>query len=673
MYKILEIDESLKPYEKDLNLRMSNYEQKKKRIIGDKSFSEFANGNNYFGLHKTDDGWVFREWAPGADAMYFTGDFNGWNKLATPMTKLENGVYEVLLNKEQMWKGCYYKAVVKKGKKFLERIPSYAHYVVQNPFDYSWCSQYFESNFKWTDENFKGEEGLYIYEAHVGMAQDKLGVGTYREFADNILPRIKKLGYTAVQFMGIMEHPYYGSFGYQVSNFFAVSSRSGTPDDLKYLINTAHNMGIKVILDIIHSHAVKNVGDGLNEFDGTPYQYFHEGALGDHPAWGTKLFNYNKPEVIHFLLSNVKYWLEEYHFDGFRFDGVTSMLYHDHGLGVAFTDNSKYFSLNTDTDAITYLQFATQTAKEVKPDCILICEDMSAMPGMCLPVEWGGVGFDYRLAMGLPDMWIKTLKKRDEDWDIGAMWGEHVLSRKGEKSVAYVESHDQALVGDKTVMFRLCDSEMYTGMANEYHSPVIDRGMALHKMIRLFTLSSGGEAYLNFMGNEFGHPEWIDFPREGNGGSYYYCRRQWNLVDAYYLKYQYLNKFDGDMIKLAKEYELYKNKIEFVLNDGENKIFAYKKGDLLFVFNFNPEKSFDGYSVPVDGRYNYNCALNTDNEKYGGFGIVDDTLTHYPLEDKAEEVSKAEETAKEEEKEGYKTYRIKIYLPARSAVVYTIK
>ncbi|MBO5280620.1 MAG: 1,4-alpha-glucan-branching enzyme, partial [Clostridia bacterium] len=465
--KIFQYDAGLLPYRRDLEQRMLNYYNKRRELVGEGgSLADFANGHEYFGFHRTENGWVYREWAPGADAMYLTGDMVAWDLKALPMKRLQNGVFEVCLDgKDALWHNCHVQAIVEKDGKILRRIPLYIRKVGQDPATHLWCGIINdEPEYRWSKKSFKPQKDLFIYECHVGMAQEEEKVGSYNEFRENILPRIKAQGYNTIQIMAIMEHPYYASFGYQVSSFFAASSRYGTPYELKMLIDEAHRLGIAVLLDLVHSHAVGNEGDGLNLFDGTTYQFFHEGARGDHSAWGTKLFNYNKNEVIHFLLSNLKFWLCEYHFDGFRFDGVTSMIYHDHGLGAAFTDYSKYFSLNTDTEAITYLQLANDLIREVKPDAITIAEDMSAMPGMCLPIEEGGVGFDYRLAMGTPDLWIKLLKnERDEDWSMWRIWGELSSRRAKEKYIGYAESHDQALVGDKTIMFRLCDSEMYTG------------------------------------------------------------------------------------------------------------------------------------------------------------------------------------------------------------------
>ncbi len=625
---MLAIDPYLKPHEKDLDLRLELYLNKKKELLKNaKTLSDFANGHRYFGFHRTDTGWVYREWAPAAERMYLTGDFNDWNTESHQMSRLENGVFELhLKGKNALKPGQKVQAIVIHNGQFLRRIPLYATRVVQDPDTYLWCAEIEDTmaEFPWTDADFAPEKTPFIYECHIGMAQEEGRVGSYDEFRKNVLPRIKKLGYNTIQIMAVMEHPYYGSFGYQVSNFFAASSRYGGSRELKKLINAAHKMGIAVLLDVVHSHAVNNTNEGLNEFDGTVYQFFHEGEKGNHSAWGTKLFNYGKNEVLHFLLSNLKYWMDVFHFDGFRFDGVTSMLYHDHGLGSAFTDYSMYFSLNTDVEAVTYLQLANELIHEINPHAITVAEDMSGMPGMCIPLADGGIGFDFRLSMGMPDLWIKLLKEYDDDhWDIGKIWYELTSRRPQEKNIGYCESHDQALVGDKTIMFRLCDAEMYTKMTKFAESLIIDRGIALHKMIRLITASVAGEGYLNFMGNEFGHPEWIDFPREGNGWSYHYCRRQWSLVDNPNLRYRELNAFDKAMVKLLKKDDLLSVPAENRWQHQDDKILIYTKGDTVFVFNFHPTRSFDGYFIPVGAKGTYKVVLSTDDGEFGGFSRVD--------------------------------------------------
>ncbi len=655
MYRVLELNPQLLPFSGDIDLRMSLYHNTKNRLLANGStLNDFANAHEYFGIHHVEGGWVYREWAPNAHQLYLTGDFNNWNQTEYPMNRLENGVWELFLEGEKtLWDGCKIKTIVDANMTRTEHIPLYARRVVQDKETVTWCAEVVDDwkVFKWTDEEFTPADSLYIYEAHVGMAQEEGKVGTYREFAQHVLPRVKKAGYNAIQLMAIMEHPYYGSFGYQVSNFFAASSWFGKPEDLKYLVNKAHKMGIRVLLDVVHSHAVKNTAEGINMFDGTTWQFFHDGEKGDHPAWGTKCFNYGKDEVIHFLLSNLKFWMTEYHFDGFRFDGITSMLYHDHGLGTDFNDNSKYFSLNTHTEAITYLQLANELIRQVNPNAITIAEDMSGMPGMCLPIEEGGVGFDYRLGMGLPDMWIRTVKeKSDEQWEIGKMWGDMCLRRPGENTVAYVESHDQALVGDKTMIFRLADANMYTDMNKDCHNPVIDRAIALHKMIRLLTLAGGGEAYLNFMGNEFGHPEWIDFPREGNGWSFHYCRRQWSLLENGFLKYQWLGEFDRDMIKLAKGNDIFKQQMaSLMLLKEPEKVIAFYRNGLLFAFNFNSSESYTNVLIPVPANADYTLKLSSDDEQYGGQNLV--------------------EHMKYTVKKFDGQYFVELYLPARTAVI----
>lgn len=627
MYRILELNPQLEPFSGDIDLRMHLYRSTKKRILSEgQNLNDFANAHLYFGFHHVDGGWYYREWAPSAYQLYLEGDFNGWNQTSHPLTNLGNGSWELYLPGDNaLWDGCKVKTVVDANLTRTEHIPLYARRVVQNKQTITFECEVVDDRktFPWTDKDFVGEDELYIYEAHVGMAQEEGKVSSYREFADYILPRIHKAGYNTVQLMAIMEHPYYGSFGYQVSNFFAASSWFGRPEELKYLVNKAHAMGIRVLLDVVHSHAVKNTAEGINMFDGTTWQFFHDGPKGDHPAWGTKCFDYGKTGVIHFLLSNLKFWMTEYHFDGFRFDGVTSMLYHDHALGTDFTSDGKYFSYNTDTDAVTYLQLANELIRQVNPKAITIAEDMSGMPGMCLPIADGGIGFDYRLGMGLPDMWVKAVKIQDEFWDINQMWGSMCLRRPGEKTVAYVESHDQALVGDQTMIFRLAGANMYTDMNKDCHNPVIDRAIALHKMIRLFTLSGGGEAYLNFMGNEFGHPEWIDFPREGNGWSFHYCRRQWSLKDNGMLKYQWLGDFDEDMVRLTKENRIFDQRMaDLLLMKAPEQTLAYYRHGLVFVFNFHFGNSLNNVLVPVRQPGEYTVVLSTDDEKYGGFGNV---------------------------------------------------
>lgn len=639
---LVQDDPWLSPYESDILARRERCREAEKGIAKEYgSLYKFAHAHEQLGIHfdAKSNVWRYREWAPAAERLSLVGDFNAWDNQADPMTKLAGGIWECQISGDHLKHGDLVKVHIVSAMGAHDRIPAYIRRTVQNPETYDFAGQVWQPKqaFKWSDKGFKVDtaQAPIIYECHVGMAQEKEGVGTWAEFAENILPRIKSLGYNAIQMMAVQEHPYYGSFGYHVSNFYAASSRFGTPEDLKALIDKAHSMGIAVIMDVVHSHAVKNLAEGLNHFDGSGDQYFHAGGRGEHDGWDSKLFNYGKSEVQQFLLSNLAYWLEEFHFDGFRFDGVTSILYFHHGEHVSFDHYDKYFKEGVEWDAITYVQLANELIHQIRPDAISIAEDMSGMPGTCRTVEEGGLGFDYRLGMGIPDYWIKVLKHyRDEDWNLHEMWSTLNNRRWKEKNIAYAESHDQALVGDKTLAFWLMDQEMYWHMQVDDPHPVIDRGMALHKLIRLFTASIGGEGYLNFIGNEFGHPEWIDFPREGNEWSYKYARRQWSLVDREDLKYQYLNDFERAMIGLLAENAVLSALPAKELNiDTENKVIIYERSNLIFVLSFHVNRSVADYKFFVPKAGEYEIILNSDAKKLGGHGRVDDQVSHHTIED----------------------------------------
>ena len=670
---LINTDPLLKPYAAQLRERFAHYQRLKTAIEKTGGvLGEISQGHRYFGFnrgeHEGETGVWYREWAPGAAALALIGDFNDWSRDANPMSVDDRGVWHLFLPDkdyaDRLTHGSLVKVhVVSRGevassRRGLDRIPAYIQRVVQEG-DADFTGQYWkpEHPYQWQHQPPRFDinaEGLRIYEAHIGMAQEAEKVGTFVEFTQNILPRIVDLGYNAVQLMAVMEHPYYASFGYHVSNFFAVSSRFGTPEELKELIDTAHGMGLLVIMDLVHSHAVKNFNEGLNRFDGTGHQYFHAGAKGDHVAWDSRCFDYSKYEVQRFLLSNIRYWLETYRFDGFRFDGITSMLYSDHGLGREFTGYADYFHTDVELDAIAYLMLANEVVHAVNPDALSIAEDMSGMPGLARPTEEGGLGFDYRLAMGIPDYWIRLLKeKQDEAWHIGEIYGMLRNRRTGEKHIAYVESHDQAIVGDKTLAMQLMDAELYTNMSILTTSHLISRGVALHKLIRLLTFSLGGEGYLNFMGNEFGHPEWIDFPRAGNNNSYWYARRQWSLVEDDTLRYKDLNAFDRAMQHLdATYYLLADENIQLLFIHEEAKHIVYARGGLVFAFNFHPNVSVTDWRIPVPERADYRLILNTDDTAFGGHGAVEGI--HYPWQDVVMEGQ---------------SQSIQLYVPARSAQV----
>lgn len=631
---IFDSDTYLQPYKKSITSRCMQLLIKRDELAGyGKKLTGAVNNHLYYGLHKEKKEWVFREFAPNATEMYVIGDFNNWQPVSTyKMQSLENGNWELKVPQEAVSHGDYFKWYVKWNGGEGERLPAYATRCVQDNDTKLFAAQVWmpPKPYKWKYPFTAKVKNPLIYEVHIGMAGEELAVSSFKNFTNNVLPHVADMGYNTLQIMALQEHPYYGSFGYQVSNFFALSSRFGTPEDFKELVDKAHALGIAVIMDIVHSHAVKNELEGLGNLDGSGgLPYFHQGAKGEHPAWGTRCFNYGRDETILFLLANCKFWMEEYHLDGFRFDGITSMLYWDHGLGKCFTTYTDYFSENTDEDALIYLGLANMLVKEINPSAFTIAEDMSGMPGLAAPLKEYGTGFDYRMSMGVADHWIKWIKElKDEQWSVGQMYYELTNKRADEKTVSYAECHDQAMVGDKTILFRLLDKQMYTNMNIESRSVIIDRGMALHKMIRLVTLATAGNGYLTFMGNEFGHPEWIDFPREGNGWSYQYARRQWSLSENPFLRYGKLQNFEKAMICFFKNEQLLAEPPVSVFNDESAQVMILKRAGYLFVFNFSPVHSYENYPVKAESG-EYEIVLDTDWAEFNGFERNDRKTHHF--------------------------------------------
>ncbi len=658
---LLENDPYLKPYESDLKRRFTRITKTEKMLTGNKiSLADFASGHEYFGLHFCRNEWIFREWAPNADAIYLIGNMTAWQekkKYALERINSE-GMWEIRLPADAMGHEDLYRLRIHWPGGQGDRIPAYSRRVVQDPDTLIFNAQvwYPRSPYLWKCTDFQpSKDALLVYEAHVGMAQENEKIASFREFTLKTLPRIVAAGYNTLQLMAIQEHPYYGSFGYQVSNFFAASSRFGPPEALKELVDTAHTLGLRVIMDVIHSHGVSNEVEGLSRFDGTLYQYFHEGPRGIHEAWDSRCFDYGKYQVLHFLLSNCRFWLDEYRIDGFRFDGVTSMLYLHHGLSKAFTSYDDYFDNSVDEDALTYLALANKLIHDIRPDAVTIAEDISGMPGLAVPHSSGGIGFDYRFAMGISDNWIRLVKDvPDEKWHMGHLWYELTNRRWDEKTISYAESHDQALVGDKTLIFRMIGSDMYNAMHSGCENLNVDRGMALHKLIRLITLSTAGHGYLNFMGNEFGHPEWIDFPREGNNWSFKYARRQWHLVDDNTLKYRFLANFDRDMILLAKRFKLLESSGPYLLYDhSDDKIIVFKRAELVFVFNFHPIYSYTDYRFDATAG-KYQMVFNSDALEYGGHSRLIPDQCHLTLHNPSKQQNRD---------------MLSLYIPNRTALV----
>lgn len=661
MKKIYERDPWLKPYKKAIDKRHGNILHTLRHLAGDGPLKDAVNNHLYYGLHRSPDGgWVFREFAPNAGRIYLIGDFNNWKRTdGYALSPLGGGNWELCLPDIFLHHGDLYKLYIEWPGGAGERLPSYATRVVQDEQSKVFSAQVWEPArpYVWKHGHAGKRPHPFIYECHIGMGTEKEKVGTFEEFRREVLPRVKRLGYDTLQIMALQEHPYYGSFGYQVSNFFALSSRFGTPEEFKALVDDAHGKGLAVVMDIVHSHSVDNTAEGLSEFDGTDHLYFYSGAQGRHPAWGSRCFDYGKDETRYFLLSNVKYWMEEYRIDGFRFDGVTSMLYRDHGLGKDFGDYRLYFDEGVDENAVIYLSLAARLVKEVNPNGFTIAEDVSGMAGLAAPFEAYGVGFDFRMSMGVADHWIKWIKERsDEAWSMGEIWWELTNKRADEKTISYAECHDQALVGDKTLIFRLMDKEMYTAMNKGSQNALVDRGIALHKLIRLATAATAGDGYLNFMGNEFGHPEWIDFPREGNGWSYKYARRQWSLADNPFLRYAGLCLFDRDMVSLLRRERLLSGRPELLVADEQKKVLIFRRKNCIFALNFSPSASVADYAVSAPAG-DYVSLLDSDKAAYDGFGRLQEGERHTAVPGRCPNGNQAYD------------HTLKLYLPARTALV----
>ncbi len=619
---------------------------------------DFASAHKYYGLHKKIRKWIFRVWAPNAEEIFLCGDFSNWQLLEEFRLKKINphGDWELSLPLKTLKHQMHYNLQIKFNGTFHDRLDPYSRFTVQNENTKIFSSLIYDPpcRYEFKYDNCELNNDIpFIYECHVGMAQEKPSVGTFREFIDRTLPYIANSNYNTIQIMAVMNHPYYGSFGYHVANFFSIASRFGNPDEFKELVDTAHKYGLKVIIDIVHSHSVKNEAEGLGNFDGKRNLYFHHAERGEHPGWDSLCFDYGKNEVLHFLLSNCRFYLDEYHIDGFRFDGVTSMLYKHHGLNRVFTSYSEYFSDDVDEDALTFLTLANELIHQVKPSAITVAEDVSGMIGVAAPFAENGIGFDFRLAMGVTDMWFKVFDIPDENWDMHFIFHEASNGRKDEQTISYVECHDQAIVGGQTAIFRLIGSDMYHSMSKFIKSMNVDRGIALHKLTRLLTFAACGNGYLNFMGNEFGHPEWIDFPREGNNWSMDYARRQWHLIEDTTLHFHELLDFDRAMLELQKKYSFLQHKLIPVDVNNERKIIAFARGDLWFFFNFNPTCAFNDLKFnALNGEYE--LILSTDDSNFGGFDNIQKPQTFYSVEEKrlSDVIPK-----------------LSLYLPPRSAAV----
>ncbi|KAH9651980.1 SBE3 [Citrus sinensis] len=523
----------------------------------------------------------------------------------------------------------------------LERIPAWATYVQPDADGKEAFAIHWEPSpefaYKWRNTRPKVPKSLRIYECHVGISGSKPKISSFNEFTEKVLPHVKEAGYNVIQLFGVVEHKDYFTVGYRVTNLYAVSSRYGTPDDFKRLVDEAHGLGLLVFLDIVHSYSAADQMVGLSQFDGSNDCYFHTaqiiffcvvlyyahmipGKRGFHKYWGTRMFKYDDLDVLHFLLSNLNWWVVEYQIDGFQFHSLSSMIYTHNGFASLTGDLEEYCNQYVDKDALLYLILANEILHALHPNIITIAEDATYYPGLCEPTTQGGLGFDYFLNLSASEMWLSFLENTpDHEWSMSKIVSTLVGNGQySDKMIMYAENHNQSISGGQSF------AEILFGEISE-HSPdtnnLLLRGCSLHKMIRLITFTIGGHAYLNFMGNEFGHPKRVEFPMPSNNFSFSLANRHWDLLAN--RLHSNLYSFDQELMKLDENAKVLLRGSPSVHHVNDAKmVICYMRGPLVFIFNFHPTDSYEDYSVGVEEAGEYQIILNTDESKFGGQGLI---------------------------------------------------
>lgn len=541
----------------------------------------------------------------------------------------------------------------------LERVPAWATYVLPD----SDGNQYYavhwepppEDVYKWKNKRPKVPKSFRIYECHVGISGIEQKISSFNEFISKVLPHIKNAGYNAIQLIGVIEHRDYSSVGYKVTNLFAVSSRFGTPNDFKHLVDEAHGLGLLVFLDIVHSYSAADELVGLSLFDGSNDCYFHTGKRGHHKYWGTRMFKYGDVDVLHFLLSNLKWWVVEYQIDGFQFHSLSSMMYTHNGFATFTGEMEEYCNQYVDKDALIYLILANEMLHELHPDIITIAEDATFYPGLCEPTSQGGLGFDYWVNLSVSEMWLWLLENAPyQEWNMNKIVSVLVNNQQShEKMLLYTENHNQSISGGRSFAEIILRKFKEQPFGSE---DVTFRVSSLHNMVKLITFSISGSAYLNFMGNEFGHPNRVEFPMPSNNYSFNFANRRWDLLLEGV--HNNLFKFDMDMMRMDEHEQILSRGLPKVhhVNDF-NMVISYIRGPLLFICNFHPEISHKMYIIGVEEAGEYKVILNTDEISYGGHGeLKDDQYLQRTSNKRAD---------------GYRI-SLEVTLPRRSAQVYKL-
>ena len=563
-----------------------------------------------------EEGVYFAVWAPNAAAVSIVGDFNEWDEIATPMERLEPlGIYQIFLTGIKVGDIYKYCVTAQDGKKTLKADP-YGFQAELRPNNASVVADI--SDFKWHDsrwmkkrEKFDDKKNpMFVYEVHPGSwkkheqtEEDEDGFYNYREIAHELAAYVKDMGYTHVELMGIAEHPFDGSWGYQVTNYFAPTSRHGSPEDFQYFMDYMHEHNIGVILDWVPAHFPRDAF-GLAEFDGTCLYEYADPRKGEHPDWGTKVFDYGKTEVQNFLICNALFWLEHYHVDGLRVDAVASMLYLDYGREDGQWVPNIYGG-NENLEAIEFFKHLNTIVKKRNPGIVMIAEESTAWPKVTDKAEYGGLDFSLKWNMGWMHDFLEYMK-------LDPYFRKYNHTKMNFAMVyAYSENYMLVLSHDEVVHLKCSMIEKMPGSYEDKFKNLM-AGYA-------FMTGHPGKKLL-FMGQDFGqHREWSE-KRE----------LDWFLLDKE--PNHHLQAFVKELLHLYKnnkclyEYDCYPEGFEWInADDGDRSIFSFVrhsesgKSNMLFVINFTPVERPD-YRVGTTCRRKHTLVLNSDDKKFGGTG-----------------------------------------------------
>ena len=616
----------------------------------------FAQGTHYdiyekLGAHPScedgEEGMFFAVWAPNAKQVYVIGEFNDWNESATPMTKLgPGGIHSVFV--KGVGTGVLYKYLIitQEGEKLYKADP-FANSAELRPGTASRTTDL--TKFRWTDTTWMKErdlkdynkEPMAIYECHIGSwmrhpRPDEQGFYNYREFADRIVEYLTEMKYTHIELMGIAEHPFDGSWGYQVTGYYAPTSRYGTPDDFIYLINQLHKHHIGVILDWVPAHFATDA-HGLGRFDGECIFEHPDPRLGEHPDWGTKIFNYGKTEVKNFLIANVLFWIRKFHVDGIRVDAVASMLYLDYGKKEGQWVPNKYGD-NKNLEAIEFFKHLNSVVRGTYPGFLTIAEESTAWPRVTGKIEDGGLDFSFKWNMGWMHDFCEYMKldpyfRKDNHYAMT-----FAMTYNDSENYILPLSHDEVV-------------HLKCSMVNKMPGYKTDKYANLRAGYA-YMLGHSGKKLL-FMGQDFGQErewsearelDWFLLQEDLNRGLHDYVKNLLELYNKYPCLYEIDNSWDG---------------FEWLnCDDKDRSTYSFfrkasnGKNNLMFIINMTPMK-WENYKVGVPKKKKYKLLLNSDDVRFGGQGM------EVPAE-----ITSVKESC------DYRNYSLTLDLPPYSALIF---